>query len=52
MHDGVQQQALRIYKQMPLLAFDLLASVEAGGIDARPPCMGLLVSSLFSAMLW
>jgi hypothetical protein len=42
MHDGVEQQALRVYKEMALLAFDLLASVEAGGIDARPPFSALL----------
>jgi hypothetical protein len=35
MHDGVQQQALGVYKEMALLAFDLLASVKAGGIDPR-----------------
>jgi hypothetical protein len=42
MHNGVQQQALGVYKEMALLAFDLLASVEAGGIDPRPPFSALL----------
>ena len=37
MDDRVQQQALGIYKEMALLTLDLLASVEAGGIDPRPP---------------
>ena len=39
MNDGVQHQTLRIYQEMALLAFDLLASVEAVGIDAALPCI-------------
>ena len=42
MHDGVQQQALGVYTEIALPAFDLLASVEAGGIDPRPPFSALL----------
>ncbi len=36
MDDRVQQQALGIYKAMALLTLDLLARVQAGGIDPRP----------------
>jgi len=42
MDDGVQDQTLRVYKEMALLAFDLLASVEAVGIDTAPPFSALL----------
>ncbi len=42
MHDGVEKQALCVYKEMAFLAFDLLASVEAMGIDPRPPFSALL----------
>jgi hypothetical protein len=41
MYDGVHQQALSIYKDMALLAFDLLASVKAMGIDPSPPFSAL-----------
>ena len=37
MHHRVEEQFLRVYKDMAFLALDLLASVEAGRIDARPP---------------
>ena len=37
MHDGVQQQALRVYQEMALLALDLLARVEAWAVNARSP---------------
>jgi hypothetical protein len=42
MHDGVQQQALRVYQEMALLALDLLARVEAVAVDAGPPFSALL----------
>ncbi len=35
--DAVQQQALRIDQNMPLLALDQLTRIEAGRIDASPP---------------
>ena len=35
--DAVQQQALRIDQNMPLLALDQLARIEAGRIDAQAP---------------
>ena len=41
MDDGVQDQTLRVYKEMALLAFDLFASIEAMGIDAPPPFSAL-----------
>ena len=37
MNDGVQQQAQRIYKDMALLALDLLARIIAMRIDTAPP---------------
>ena len=37
MNNAVQQQPYRIDKDMPLLAFDLLASIIAVRIDAGPP---------------
>jgi hypothetical protein len=37
MHDGVDQEALRIDENLPFLAFDLLARVIAVRVDARPP---------------
>ena len=37
MNDRMQQQAYRIDENMPLLAFDLLARVIAGRINAGPP---------------
>ena len=36
-HDGVDQQALRIDKNVPLLAFDFLSRVVTGRINRRPP---------------
>jgi hypothetical protein len=42
MHDGMQKQTQRVYKEMALLTFDLLASVVAMGIDAAPPFSALL----------
>jgi hypothetical protein len=32
-NDGVQDQTLRVYKEMAFLALDLLASVKAVGIE-------------------
>jgi hypothetical protein len=37
----MQEQALRIDQNVPLLAFDQLARIEAGRIDARPPFSAL-----------
>jgi hypothetical protein len=45
MNDGVEQEALRIYENMALLALDLLARVKAMRIDTGPPYMGRLKSS-------
>ena len=42
MHDGVQQQTQRIYENMALLAFDLLAGIIAVRIDTEPPFSALL----------
>ena len=36
MHDGVHQKALRVDKDMPLLAFDLLAGIKARRINFTP----------------
>ena len=41
MHDGVHQEALRVYENVPLLALDLLARIVAVRIDARPPFSAL-----------
>jgi hypothetical protein len=41
MDHGMEDQALCVYKEMALLAFDLFASVEAVGIDAAPPFSAL-----------
>src|SRR5271165_3698979 len=41
-HDRVHQEALRIDKDMSLLAVDFLARVVAGRIDAGPPFSALL----------
>jgi hypothetical protein len=49
MDDGVQQQTECIDQNMPLLAFDQLAGIEAMRIDAGPPCMGRFLSSGFRA---
>jgi hypothetical protein len=40
-NDGVQQQTQRIDENMPLLALDQLARIEAGRIDADPPFSAL-----------
>jgi hypothetical protein len=42
MNDGMQQQAQRVYENLALLAFDLLARIIAMRIDARPPFSALL----------
>jgi hypothetical protein len=42
MNDSVQQQAQRIDQNMPLLALDQLAGIEAVRIDAGPPFSALL----------
>jgi hypothetical protein len=47
MDDGVQQQTECIDQNMPLLALDQLAGIEAMRIDAGPPCMGLTKSSTY-----
>ena len=39
--DAVQQQSLRVDQDVPLLAFDQLARIKAGRIDARPPFSAL-----------
>ena len=41
MNDGVEQQTKRVYKDMALLALDLLARVIAMRIDVRPPFSAL-----------
>ena len=41
-YDRAQQQTCRIYKDMALLACDLLASVKAMGIDAGLPFSALM----------
>ena len=41
MHDGVDQQALRVDENVPLLALDLLARVVTRPIDRRPPFSAL-----------
>ena len=40
-HDGVDQQALRIDENVPLLALDLLSRVVTRPIDRRPPFSAL-----------
>jgi hypothetical protein len=42
MDDGVQQQALRVYQDMALLAFDLLSGIKARRVDRKPPFSALL----------
>jgi hypothetical protein len=37
MHDDMHQQAGRIDRNVPLLAFDLLASIITMRVDAGPP---------------
>ncbi len=39
--DAVQQQALRVDQDMPLLALDQLARIEASRVDASPPFSAL-----------
>ena len=41
MDDGMQQQAQCIDQNMPLLALDQLAGIEAMRIDAGPPFSAL-----------
>jgi hypothetical protein len=41
MHDRVQQQTQRVYKNVPLLAFDLLSRIVTGRVDTRPPFSAL-----------
>ena len=38
---NLQQQALRIDQNMPLLALDQLAGIEAVAVDASPPFSAL-----------
>jgi hypothetical protein len=45
MNDGMNQQALRIDENMPLLALDLLSRIVARRINRGPPYMGRLKSS-------
>ena len=40
MNDGMNQQALRIDENVPLLALDLLARIVPVRINARPPLYG------------
>src|ERR1700677_1972691 len=42
MNDGMNQQALRIDENVPLLALDLLSRVVARRINRSPPYMGRL----------
>jgi hypothetical protein len=49
MNDGVDQQTQRIYNDMALLAFDLLARIIAMRIDAGPPFPAVL--TLWLSML-
>jgi hypothetical protein len=42
MHDRVQQQALRVYQEMTLLAVNFLARIVAIGVNAGPPFSALL----------
>jgi hypothetical protein len=37
MHDGVEQQALRVHQEMALLALDLLSRILTRRINATPP---------------
>ena len=41
MHHGMQQQTYRVDQDMSLLAFDFLARIIAGRIDAGPPFSAL-----------
>jgi hypothetical protein len=49
MNDDLQQQAKRIYKNMPLLALDLLSRIEAIRVDRGPL---FLRSSRFDCRRW
>ena len=40
-NNGVEHQALGVYQDVPLLAFDFLASIVAMLIDAEPPFSAL-----------
>jgi len=40
----MEKKAERVDENMPLLALDQFARIEAVWIDASPPCMGLLKS--------
>jgi hypothetical protein len=42
MDERVDQEALRINEDVPLLAFDLLSRIETGRINRRPPFSALL----------
>jgi len=44
-HDGVDQQALRIDENVALLALNLFSRIVTRRIDRRPPYMGRLKSS-------
>jgi len=41
MNDGLQQKTKRIYKNMPLLALDLLSCIVAIRVDRGPPFSAL-----------
>jgi hypothetical protein len=41
MHDGVHQEAVGVDENVSLLALDLLASIVAVRVDARPPFSAL-----------
>ena len=41
MHDGMDQEALRIDKNVPLLALDLLSRVITGRVNRTPPFSAL-----------
>ena len=40
-HDGVDQQALRVDENVPLLALDLLSRIVARRVDRGPPFSAL-----------
>ena len=41
MHDGVDQQALRVDENVPLFALDLLSCIVTGRVDRAPPFSAL-----------
>jgi hypothetical protein len=41
MNDGVEQQTQRVYENVALLAFDLLARIKTIRVDAGPPFSAL-----------